>query len=108
VRGLLKFDYSSIPASATITLAKLTLYSATTPLNGDLVHANAGPNNAMLIQRVTGSWSEATTNWTNQPAGDAASQIVIPHTTQAFLDLVDVDVTNQVQPCSRVITMALC
>lgn len=97
LRGLLKFDLSSIPANATITSAKLTLYSTTTPLNGDLVHANAGPDNTMLIQRVLGSWSEATTIWSNQPAGDAASQIVIPHTTQAFLDLVDVDVTNQVK-----------
>jgi len=97
LRGLLKFDLSSIPSSATITSAKLTLYSTTTPLNGDLVHANSGPDNTMLIQRVTGSWSEAATNWANQPAGDAASQIVIPHTAQPFLDLVDIDVTNQVK-----------
>ncbi|HEY6956839.1 MAG TPA: DNRLRE domain-containing protein, partial [Flavisolibacter sp.] len=88
---------SSIPSSATITSAKLTLFSTTTPLNGDLIHANSGPDNTMLIQRVTGSWSEATTNWANQPGGDAASQIVIPHTTQPFLDLVDIDVTNQVK-----------
>lgn len=97
LRGLLKFDLTSIPANATITSAKLTLYSTTTPLNGDLVHANAGSDNTMLIQRVLGNWSEATTTWSNQPAGDAGTQIVIPHTTQAFLDLVDIDVTNQVK-----------
>jgi hypothetical protein len=97
LRGLLKFDYSAIPANATIVSAKLTLYSTTTPLNGDLIHANAGPDNTMLIQRILGNWSEASTTWSNQPSGDAASQIVIPHTSQAFLDLVDVDVTNQVK-----------
>jgi len=97
LRGLLKFDYSGIPANATIISAKLTLYSTTTPLNGDLIHANAGPDNTLLIQRVLGNWSEASTTWANQPSGDAASQIVIPHTSQAFLDLVDMDVTNQVK-----------
>ena len=97
LRGLLKFDYSPIPANATIVSAKLTLYSTTTPLNGDLVRANSGTDNTLLIQRVMSNWSEATTTWANQPSADAASQIVIPHTSQAYLDLVDVDVTNQVK-----------
>ena len=97
LRGLLKFDYSAVPSNATIVSAKLTLYSTATPLNGDLIHANAGPDNTMLIQRALGNWSEASTTWSNQPSGDATSQIIIPHTAQAFLDLVDVDVTNQVK-----------
>jgi hypothetical protein len=97
LRGLLKFDLNAIPANATIVSAKLSLFSTTNPLNGDLVHANSGPDNAMLIQRVLGNWSESTTTWSNQPSGDATTQIVIPHTTLSFLDLMDIDVTNQVK-----------
>ncbi len=96
-RGLVKFDMSSIPANAIILSAKLTLYSNPTPLNGDLVHANSGPDNTTLIQRVTSSWTAATVKWVNQPAVTTTNQIVIPHTTQPFLDLVDMDVKTLVQ-----------
>ena len=92
------FNLSSIPANATILSAKLTLYSNPTPQNGDLVHANSGPDNTMLIQRVTSSWIAANVKWTNQPSVTIANQIVIPHTSQPFLDLVDVDVKALVQP----------
>jgi hypothetical protein len=94
-RGIFKFDLSSIPSTAKIISAKLTLYSNPTPLNGDLIHANYGTNNAMLIQRVTSNWANTVT-WQTQPSGDAFTQIVIPHTNQSLLDLTDVDVTNMV------------
>ena len=97
VRSLVKFDLSSISSNATILSAKLSLYSSLTPKNGDLIHANFGTNNTMLLQRTLTSWSPATITWQNQPAGDASSQIVIPHTNQSFLDLPDLDVTSQVQ-----------
>jgi hypothetical protein len=96
-RGLFKFDLSTIPASATILSAKLTLYSNPTPQNGDLIHANAGSDNSIWIQRVVSTWTGSTVRWTNQPATTTSGQISIPHTNQAFLDLVDVDVTNLVQ-----------
>lgn len=97
LRSYFKFDLSSIPANARIVSAKLSLYSNLTPLNGNLVDANYGSNNAMLIQRVSSNWSTSTIRWSNQPSLDAASQVVIPHTNQSFLDLTDVDVTSMVQ-----------
>jgi hypothetical protein len=96
-RGLFKFDFSSIPSNATILSAKLTLYSNPTPLNGDLINANSGSNNAMLIQRVTSSWTASTVKWINQPTSTTQDQILIPHTNSSFVDLVDVDVKNLVK-----------
>jgi len=95
IRGIFQFDLSGLPAGATVTAASLMLYSNPTPLNGDMVNANSGPNNSLFIQRVTGAWNPSIT-WQNQPAGDVASQVAVPHTTQSLLDL-NVDVTNLVK-----------
>jgi hypothetical protein len=96
-RGLVKFDLNQIPSNATILSAKLTLYSNPSPNNGDLVHANAGPDNTTLIQRVTASWTPSLVKWTNQPASTTQNQVVVPHTNSPFLDLFDLDVTSVVQ-----------
>jgi hypothetical protein len=95
LRGILKFDLSSIPANATIISANLYLYSNPTPATGNLVDANFGTNNAMLVQQVLTNWSPATTNWYNQPVTSTSGQIVVPSTTQSTLDL-NLDVTNMV------------
>lgn len=94
LRGLFKFDLSSIPSDATIISAKLSLYSNPTPLNGDLVHANVGTNNSMYIRRVTDAWDPLLTFWNNQPSATTDDQISVPHTEESFLDLIDVDVKN--------------
>ena len=96
VRGAFKFDLSAIPANATIVSAKLSLYSNPTPINGDQIVANSGANNAMYIRRITTNWSGTTATWQTQPSTDISSQILIPHTSQPFLDLIDVDVKNLV------------
>lgn len=95
-RGAFKFDLSSIPSTATILTAKLTLYSNPTPLNGNLVDANSGPNNAMYINRITGSWTAASMNWFSQPSVSTTDRISIAHTNLSLLDLTDVDVRTQV------------
>ncbi len=95
-RSIVKFDLSSIPVTATILTAKLTLYSNPTPLNGDLVHANYGTDNSMFIQRVTSSWIAASTQWLNQPTTTTTDQVSIPHTPLSSLDLIDIDVKNMV------------
>lgn len=96
-REVLKFDLSSIPASAEIISAKLSLYSVPNPLNGNQTTANFGSSNAMFIERILTNWNAGLT-WANQPSGDIASQILIPHTNASFLDLVDVDVKSLVAP----------
>ncbi len=101
LRKLVKFDLSTIPSSATIQSATLSLYSTPNPLTGNMVDANYGTDNSFVIQQVTSDWSPSTTNWFNQPSVAANGQMVIPSTTLSFLDL-NVDVTNMVQ--SMVIT----
>lgn len=96
IRGAFRFDLSSIPPSATIISAKLSLYSNPTPINGDQISANSGPNNSFYIRRIIGNWTAATATWQNQPATTTTDQISIPSTTQAFLDLVDIDVATLV------------
>ena len=96
IRGAFKFDLSGIPANASILSAKLSLYSNPTPINGDLINANSGSNNAMYIRRITSSWNGTTATWQTQPSTETANQILIPHTASPSLDLVDIDVKEMV------------
>ena len=96
IRAVFKFDLSGIPQNAIIDSARLTLYSNPTPENGNLVDANFGTANAFLIQQVTSSWDPATTNSLNEPTATTTGQIVIPSTTQSFLDLPNIDVTAMI------------
>jgi hypothetical protein len=92
LRGLFKFDLSTIPSKATIDSAALYIYSDSTPITANLIDANFGTSNSFTIQQVTSDWSASTVNWTNQPTGSTTNQIVIPQTSESFLDL-RVDVT---------------
>ncbi|HRO45083.1 DNRLRE domain-containing protein [Agriterribacter sp.] len=100
MRAAFKFDLSSIPSTATITDAKLSLYSNPTPINGhhpDELSANSGSNNAMLIQRITTPWTAGTVTWNDQPASTTSHQVIVPHTSATFLDLIDIDVTELIK-----------
>jgi hypothetical protein len=103
LRAAFQFDLSGIPANATILSAKLTLYSNPTPINGSLTAANSGTNNAFYIRRITGPWTASTSTWATQPPTETTEQILMPHTSVAFLDLVDIDVKNLI---SRMHTIA--
>ena len=95
-RAAFFFNFSQLPSNATIISAKLNLYSDPTPLNGNLVDANYGTNNAIYIERVISSWNMSYA-WANQPVTTATNQILIPHTNLPQLDLIGVDVTNLVK-----------
>lgn len=95
-RGLLKFNLAKLPAGVEIQSATLSLYSNPNPKNGDLLHANYGTNNTMLIQQVTSNWN-MTTAWDNQPRTTTEGQITIPHTDASFLDLPAINVTEPIR-----------
>lgn len=95
LRGLVKFDLSSIPTNATIKSATLYLYSDPKPNTGNQVDANFGTANGLYLQQVTSSWAINTVGWFNQPSVSTGNQVVIPHTSQSKLDLM-LDVTAHV------------
>ncbi len=92
-RGLLRFDLSSIPATAVIVNAQLSLYSDSVPSNGDLVHANYGLGDSMAIRQVTSSWTGSSVNWTNQPTVTSDNEVLIPATALSSLNLPSINVT---------------
>lgn len=93
MRTALKFDLSTIPSNAMIVKATLSLYSTPDPINGDHSAANAGSDNTMFIERITSSWSSSSLTWTTQPKATATNRITVASTSQAFLDLTDMDVS---------------
>src|SRR6202035_1327035 len=69
-RAAFIFNIAQLPANSTIISAKLNLYSDPTPLNGNLVDANYGSNNAIYIERVISNWNMNSV-WANQPVTTA-------------------------------------
>lgn len=66
VRGLVEFTgLSAIPAGSTVNSAKLELWMS----------YNNRPNDNFGIYRITASWSEATVNWSNQPAHNSTAYV---------------------------------
>lgn len=96
VRSLMKFDLSSIPASATIISANLFLYSYPSPtLNGNFTDANFGTGNSFTVQQITSNWTPGSTNWNNLPSVTTTNQIVVPQANTPILDL-NLDVKSMV------------
>jgi hypothetical protein len=87
VRGAFAFDLSSISKAATVQSATLNLYSSHTPQNGNLIDANFGTNDSMVVQEISQSWVAANVHWNTQPSTTTTNQILIPATTFSFLDL---------------------
>jgi hypothetical protein len=95
VRGLISFDFSGIPNGATINTASLSLYSYNSPANGS--HSNQSGSNQSILSRVTSSWDENSVNWNNQPSITSQNQVILPASTSAIQDYLNMDVTNMVQ-----------
>ncbi len=84
-RTFIKFDFSSIPSSATIDSAKLYLYATTNPTQGgNGVDPHFGNNNSCVISRITTPWSSPSFfTWNNQPAISGSNQALIPQSVTA-------------------------
>ncbi|HET6227227.1 MAG TPA: DNRLRE domain-containing protein [Bacteroidia bacterium] len=93
VRDFIEFDLSGLPANATITDAKLSLY-----YNPDYpaVTEHSG-SNALWIQRVTSAWDEYYVTWNNQPTTTTTNQISVPASASAKQDYPNIDVTQLVK-----------
>lgn len=95
VRSLIDFDLTSIPSTATITSAYLSLYSYNSPFNGS--HSTlSGPNDCVL-QRITSSWAENTVTWDTQPLSTPLNQVSLSASTSSVQNYTNIDVTALVQ-----------
>jgi hypothetical protein len=94
-RGLIDFDFSSIPSGATINSASLSLYSYNSPANGS--HSTLNGSNESVLSRVTSSWNENTVTWDNQPSITTQNQVFLPASVNSIQDYLNIDVTNMVQ-----------
>ena len=98
IRSLIDFDLSTIPDNTTITSAKLTLYNNDDDIAiGGPGHSKISGSNESVLQRVTASWDINTVTWNNQPTATNINQVLLPESTSAYQDYMDIDVTALIQ-----------
>ncbi|MBN1261058.1 MAG: DNRLRE domain-containing protein [Anaerolineae bacterium] len=87
-RSLVKFDVSAIPAGAQISGATFSVYLINSCDIGERTHT-------LRSYRVTGSWSESTVTWNNQPSvGESYGSVAVPSLSWGWYSL---NVTNLVK-----------
>ncbi len=96
-RGLIQFDLSSIPNSAVVHSALLSLYWNPNPGSGNPGHSKESGSNAAWLQRINSPWTEFDVNWTNQPSVSPLNQISIPASTDDSQNYSDINVTQFIQ-----------
>lgn len=91
-RSVIYFDLSSIPTTAGIIDATLSLY-----------HNDSSPsighvgNNSSYLRRIIEPWNESTVNWLNQPAYSTNNQVIIPMSSTPDQDHLFIDVAPLVR-----------
>lgn len=93
-RSLVEFDLSIIPANATITNAKLSLYYNPTSANPG--HSTLDGSNSSVLQRITQSWGEYSVTWNTMPNTTNVNEVILPQSTANNQDYLDIDVTSLV------------
>ena len=84
VRGLIKFDLSSVPQGSIIIGATITLYADTTTANsgnGYPGQPTYGSNNGSILQRVISPWNQLAVTWNSQPLVTDNGSILVPQST---------------------------
>jgi PKD repeat protein len=92
-RSLIEFDLSSIPPSADILEARLSLYFANNPPNP---HYQTN-NNTSYLQRVINPWDEYTVTWYNQPEVTTQNQVRLAASQSSTQDYTDINVKILIQ-----------
>ncbi len=96
-RGLVQFDLSSIPPSAQITSAFLSLFHNPNPASGNPGHSQLSGLNDGLLQRITSTWDESTVTWNTQPTITNQNEVNLPASTSSTQDYLNINVTALVQ-----------
>ncbi len=93
LRSLLRFDLSTIPASATIQNATLSMYCN---INSGIYQLQSGDNASYLL-RITENWDETTVTWITQPTTSFQNAVLLPASASTMQDYPEIDVTLAVQ-----------
>lgn len=94
-RSFLEFDLSTIPETAIIQSAHLSLFfNPTDPFESFSVHTG---ENDIYIQRVTAEWDEHTIVWSNQPSTTSVNQVQLPPSTNPTQNYPNIDVTELIK-----------
>jgi hypothetical protein len=94
-RFYLNFDFSQIPANATIQSAALSLYYNATD-NAEGFDYHTGSNEA-YIERVTAPWNKNTITWNNQATTTTVNRVSLAASTSQTQHYTNIDVTQLVQ-----------
>ena len=94
--SLIKFDFSSIPTGAVIQSAYLDLYGRGPYGPGEGGEAGNIGNNTAYLERVTSNWAEGTVTWNTQPSVTGQNAVLLPASTAAIQDYLNIDVTQLV------------
>ena len=92
-RSLLKFDLSSVPESAIITGAKLSLFCNTSSGHQQL---HSGNNSSYLLM-ITSPWEPTEVVWYTQPTTKMTNAVLLPASYLQVQDYPNIDITNQVE-----------
>ena len=95
-QSLLDFDYSLLPANATIVHAYLNLYADTNNLYSFYFapgHFVSDGTNAWKLKRILANWQQSTVTWNTRPANDSIHQLLLSASTSAW-EKYRVDVTT--------------
>lgn len=95
-RQLIAFDLSSIPPTATVNNATLTLFHNPQSVNTSAIHQSLSGSNSLVLQKLISPWDEYTVTWSNQPTPTTINQIFIPQSTSASQDYI-INVTSLIQ-----------
>lgn len=95
-RALVAFDLSSIPTGSTIDNATISFFSFNNYTVAPLTNGQQG-NNSCYLQRVTEDWDQNVVTWNTQPNSISTDELILPQSTAAVQDYLDMDVTATVQ-----------
>lgn len=92
IRSLIEFDLTSIPPSAEVVSATLSLFCNP---NSTHYQLQAGDNQSYLL-RITEPWDENAVTWNNQPEASMEDPVIIPTSTSNTQNYPDINVTSHV------------
>jgi hypothetical protein len=96
-RSLVQFDLSSIPNTAVIDSAYLSLYFSQKLIQDNPSFSGHFGTNILEIKRITQDWVANSTTWNNQPASTTINMITVPAASSTTQDYPNINVTNLVR-----------